>query len=295
MKEKWIVEGLMPERAVDRLQRAGIFVFSAKKIEKKQILFCINKKDLEKAFAIYPNMCYNSKRESVYSFTRVGAKSARERKIARQRLLGLGLGICIFFLLFFNAAAYVFRVDLVGTDIYRRETLEILQANGVRIFAPYVSGKEDVICAKILELDGVEFCSVQKRGNTLRVEIRLNAFSDDNRENGDLVSPCDGVIENVVSLGGTPLKKTGERVTAGEPIVADYFTSGDEETPQATKTTVVAKVKLICEERIGGETLEIATAQARLFVENVGGRVLEIAPEDGVVVVKYSLVLKKNM
>jgi hypothetical protein len=290
-----MVEGLMPERAVDRLQKAGICLFSVKKIEKKQILFCINKKDLEKAFAIYPNMCYNNKCESVYSFTRVGAMSARERKIVGQRLLGVGLGICVFFALFFNAAEYLFRIDVVGTDIYRREALEILQANGVRLYAPYVSGKEDVICSKILGLDGVEFCSVQKRGNTLRVEIRLNAFSKDNRENGALLSPRDGVIENVVALGGTPLKKKGERVTAGEIVVGDYFTSGDGETLERTKTTVVAKVKLLCEERIVGETLETSTAQARLFVENIGGRIEEMTPDGDGVVVKYSLVLKKNM
>ena len=295
MKETWIVEGLMPERAIDRLQRAGIYVFSVKKIEKKQILFCINKKDNEKAFAIYPNMCYNSKRESVYSFARVGALGARERKIAHQRLLGIGLGICMFFMLFFSASSYIFRVDVVGTDIYRRETLEILQANGVRLYAPYESGKEDVICARILALDGVEFCSVQKRGNTLRVEIRLNAFSSDYRESGDLISPRNGVIENVVTLGGTVLKKVGEQVSAGEIIVAGYFISGDGETLEHTPTAVVAKTRLICEERIGGESLEDATAQARLFVEDVGGKVLEIIPEEGAVVVRYSLVLKKNM
>ena len=73
MKEQWLVSGIMPEKVVDRLQKAGICVFQVKKVEKKQILFCINKKDLEKAFAIYPNMCYNSSRENVYTFTRVSA------------------------------------------------------------------------------------------------------------------------------------------------------------------------------------------------------------------------------
>ena len=73
MKEYWIVEGVMPERALERLQKAGICIEKAKKIQKNGIVFCINKKDCEKAFAIYPNMCYNNIRGSVYTFTRVGA------------------------------------------------------------------------------------------------------------------------------------------------------------------------------------------------------------------------------
>ena len=44
LKEAWIVEGLMPERALDRLQKAGISIFKAKKIKKMQILFHISKK-----------------------------------------------------------------------------------------------------------------------------------------------------------------------------------------------------------------------------------------------------------
>ena len=34
LKETWLVEGLMPERALDRLQKAGIPVYKAKKIKK---------------------------------------------------------------------------------------------------------------------------------------------------------------------------------------------------------------------------------------------------------------------
>ena len=59
-KVAWLVDGVMPERAIDKLQKAGISVFFAKKTKKTQILFHIMKKDIEKAFAIYPNMCYNN-------------------------------------------------------------------------------------------------------------------------------------------------------------------------------------------------------------------------------------------
>ena len=55
-RDKILIEGLMPERALLRLRRVGIGVYNAKKIEKNQILFSVNKKDTEKVFAIYPTL-----------------------------------------------------------------------------------------------------------------------------------------------------------------------------------------------------------------------------------------------
>ena len=58
-RERMIIEGLMPERALLRLRRAQIPIYNLKKIKKNQILFTVKRKDVEKVFAIYPNLCYN--------------------------------------------------------------------------------------------------------------------------------------------------------------------------------------------------------------------------------------------
>ncbi|MBE5753065.1 MAG: hypothetical protein E7343_03255 [Clostridiales bacterium] len=293
--EKWLVEGLMPERAIDRLQKGGICVFSVKKIEKKQILFCINKKDLEKAFAIYPNMCYNSSCGSVYSFTRVGALDARARKIAMQRLIAVCLGVCCFFLLVGGFSPFVLRIKTVGADVYKRETLEILKENGITLYSPYPSGKENAVCSKILALDGVEFCSLQKRGNTVIVEIRTNVFSSARQSEGDLISPCDGVVESAVTLGGTLLKKSGEKVLVGEKLVGAYFVNGEGENGSVTKTAVVAKVKLVCEKTFERESIQDGVAEARLYVESLGGTIIEIVTDGTSATARYSVTVKKNM
>ena len=57
--EKIVIEGNSPERALSRLQKAGICLLKVKKIKKNQILAIVTKKDSEKVFAIYPNLCYN--------------------------------------------------------------------------------------------------------------------------------------------------------------------------------------------------------------------------------------------
>lgn len=293
MKEWWIVEGVMPERALDRLQKAGICVERAKKIQKKRILFCINKKDCEKAFAIYPNMCYNSKRGSVYSFARVGAKSVRARRIFMARSIGVMLGVCLFSAILAFSSSLVLRLEFLGADVYQREVKEILRAEGVRLYAPYESGKEDVLTAKILALDGVEFCSVQKYGNALRIELRTNVFSSARREEGALVAPVNATVLSAVALSGTLLKKAGESVNAGESLVEDKFVTAEGE---YLPVVAVGKVKLLCKETFLGGSIDELTHQALLLAETQGGELIKLEQaEDGSVTAFYTLVVKKNM
>ena len=58
-RERVLLEGWMPERALLRLRRAQIPLYNVKKIAKNRILFRVKRKDVEKIFAIYPNICYN--------------------------------------------------------------------------------------------------------------------------------------------------------------------------------------------------------------------------------------------
>ena len=291
------MEGIMPERALDRLQRAGITIFQAKKIKKMQILFYISKKDIEKAFAIYPNMCYNNIRGSVYTFTRVGAPTTRERDIRRHRLVGIFLGVCCWFIVVLGSASVVFRIEVVGSTIYEREVVSLLREHGIEEFKLYPKEKQTLLTAKIMALDGVEFCSVQKRGNTVRVEVRQNPTPSILREDGDLISPRTCRIESVVTLSGTLLKKSGETLQAGESIVGGFFISADGESK--TPTHVVAKAKLFCEEEFIFENEEVAKSQAILFIENVGGELVSTffdEIENGVKVkIEFFLNVKKNM
>ena len=75
LKDRLQIEGIMPERALLRLRRAQIPLYNVKKIAKNRILFRVKRKDVEKIFAIYPNICYN-----------------KERKVKRKNLNYLGKG-----------------------------------------------------------------------------------------------------------------------------------------------------------------------------------------------------------
>ena len=293
--EAWIVEGVMPERAINRLQKSGIAVFQAKKLKKMQILFHISKKDIEKAFAIYPNMCYNNIRGSVYTFTRVGVLPARERIIRAYRIFGGLLGVCAWLIVALASSFFVFRIEVVGSTVYEREARVVLREQGIRLFSVYPKGKEEQISAKILAFEGVEFCSVQKRGNTVRVEIRQSALPLTCNEAGDLIAVRRGKIETAVVLGGTLLKTIGEEVEDGESLVGEYFLVNDEKKP----IRVVAKVSLFCVEQVVAESEELAYAQSVLLVESLGGEWKSISyeqTEEGIQAsVEFTLVIKKNM
>ena len=49
-KEKISLQGVMPERALLKLRRAGIDLFDIRKTQKNELVFVINKKDMQKVF-----------------------------------------------------------------------------------------------------------------------------------------------------------------------------------------------------------------------------------------------------
>lgn len=264
-KEKLAVEGTMPERALLRLKRAGIAVYDVKKTGKTQIVLQVKKKDVEKVFAIYPNVCYNISEYSPYTVKKLGATGALRVAERLKNRVGLLLGGLAFVALTLFANSFVFGVDVVGASAYKREAMLALEEGGVKLFSPYKGGKEDEICAQILALDDVEFCSVKKQGMRVRVEIRTAKFNRPSFTEGKMQAKHTGEIVALTVLRGTALKKVGEKITAGETLVEEYFQA--EEGGQV-RVEVIARVQLACtyEEEIAAESEEEAFAQAYLAV-----------------------------
>ena len=242
-KEKLLLEGLMPERALLRLRRAGIAVFHAKKVEKNQILFCINKKDCEKVFAIYPAVCYNNNGYSPYVAKKIRAHGvARLREKLRNRA-GLFLGGLLFCFATLYADSFVFGVDFTASSVYAREALQTLETRGIKPFAKYKSDEIDLICAELMRLDGMEFCSVKKRGLRLQVEMRLSSFTKPSMQSGDMLARHTGTILSISALKGTPLCKVGDEVRISQPLVGAYVQKSDGE---KVKTTAIARASIAC-------------------------------------------------
>lgn len=237
------IDGLMPERALLKLRRAGIALYHVKKVQKTQILLEVKKKDVEKVFAIYPNVCYNSSGYSPYVATVLGDVGLAKAWTYTKNRVGLLVGGLAFCALTLFADTLVFSVDIAGTRAYDREVKSILATYGVKPFSKYSADGVDEICSEILRLDGVEYCALKKSGLRVVVDIRLAKFHKPTLSTGDMTAKRSGEIRSITVLRGTPLKSAGDTVVAGEPLVGGYF-----QTENGTQKTVqpIARAEIAC-------------------------------------------------
>ncbi len=222
------LEGMMPERALLRLKRGGIPLYNLRKTQKNAILFQVDKKDVEKVFAIYPNVCYNSSGYRPYRVRNLGGVGvAKWIDVARARV-GALVGVLAFFILTLAADGLVLGIDVVGATAYARESKIALAECGIKPYAFYTKGKEDIVTAKLLAIPDIEFCSVQKIGNRVRVELRQSPLHTGRLQKETMISAREGKLLSLTVLRGTPLKKAGEEIRVGDPLVGNYFTTEEE-------------------------------------------------------------------
>lgn len=263
LKERLQIEGVMPERALLRLRRAGIDLFQVKKTQKNQILLSVKQKDSEKVFAIYPNVCYNRNGYSPYTVKSLGLIGVGKWIAFAKKRVGVLLGILLFCCATLALDNFVFGVEFVGSNVYAREAYAALEKGGIQPFAPYCAGKEDWICAQMLALDDVEFCSVKKVGYRVRVEMRLSSTPNEKAENGQMKATHTGKIVAMTVLRGTALKKIGQEVRAGETLVGDWFST---ESGEQVRVQLIARVRIacVCEGEWQAESAQEAFAAAYL-------------------------------
>lgn len=261
--ERVLIEGLMPERALLRLRRANIGIYNLKKPQKNQILFSVKKKDIEKVFAIYPDVCYNVSVHTPYKARRMGMMGIGKFFERIKNRVGLLLGALLALIAFSYADSYIFAVEFTGAQVYRREALMLLEQGGIQPFSPYKREKTDWICSQILALDDVEYCSVKKSGLKAVVEIRLSDFEKPTQKEEDMLCSREGKIISITTLRGTPLKKAGDEVRQGETLVGGWFLKED---GTSVSVAPIARVSIACllESAFEAQSEEEAFAKAYL-------------------------------
>lgn len=241
--ERIQIEGLMPQRALLRLRRAGIPLYRIQKTQNNRICLQVERKDLARVFALYPQIVEGQTAYRPYTVKRLGGVGLAKVVDFCKNRLGFVLGGLLFCVITLAADSFVFGVELVGSQEYKREVMQALEENGVDLFAPYKTGKEDLVTAKLLSLDYVEFCSVQKVGNRVRVEIRTSPFSTNVLKKGPMQAKHTGELISLTVLKGTAVKKVGDKVTAGEMLVQDVLTTQEGE---QVRVEVIARARISC-------------------------------------------------
>ncbi len=262
-KHKLRIQGDMPERALLRLKRAQIPVYNVKKTQKNEIVLLVNAKDCQKVFAIFPSMCYNIGEYTPYIVQKTGAVGLAKCVETLKNRIGLLLGALVFCVGTLYVDGLVLGVKTVGDATYAREVRIALENHGVKTFAPYDAKKADDITAELLRIHGVEFCSLQKRGVFLYVEMRISPFLGEMRVHGDMLASRTGTLLSLTALSGTLLKKAGDSVQAGDTLVGAYVQT---ETGERKSVDAVARAYIACtyEQAFDVETQEQAFAQAYL-------------------------------
>ena len=265
-----LLEGAFPERALIRLKREKIPVFNAKKVKKNQILFSIKRKHTEKVFAIYQNLWYNRDDDRAYTLKKVGGNVSFGVFELVKRRVGLVIGAVLFGGICLFAQNYILRVEIVGSSVYRREILQLLDQGGLGTYQRYDQANNQAVCAEIFKLDGVSFCSIQKQGVTLLVDVRTNPFVEPLLVQGDMLSNHDGKVLSICALRGTPQVGVGDEIKRGQTLVGGYFCK---QSGEQVCVEVIATAKLLCcyQTQVLAETQEEAFAQAYLQLPDLQG------------------------
>ncbi len=280
---RFSVDGIMPERALLKLRRANIELYDVQKTRQNKLLFTVKKKDIEKVFAIYPNVCYNGNGDSPYVVRKIKTVGWLKWQLFLKKRVGFLLGGLLFLAVVFWADSLVFEIELVGDISYQREVYTILDEFGIKPFSVYRSNHEDVICSKLLSLDKVEYCSIKKSGARVQVEIRLSPFAIENVSKESMVAKHTGILRSISVLKGTLLVEKGAKISEGDLLVGNYFTT---EAGGQVCVEPIARACIACtyEGIIHAATEEEALAQAYL----------EIGIFDGVSIEKKELAVIEN-
>ena len=292
------IVGIMPQRALLRLRRAGISLFLVTRTDEKTLRFCVWKKDVEKVFAIYPKVCYNIGDYSPYIVTELGAVGfGKAVETARSRI-----GFCLGILLFCAGTAYVsdyaFGVEFTASSVYAREAYLAMEECNIALGKRYEHKNADAFCAKMMALEGVEFCSIKKSGLKLYVDVRLSPVQTQYFQKGVMQAKHTGILTALTVLRGSALKKIGEEVQAGENLVGDWYST--EEGGQV-RVELIARARIACtyKAEITAKTEEEAFALAYLDaglanVESMKEKKIEKTDGGFLVTIAYDAVESMN-
>ncbi|MBE5745269.1 MAG: hypothetical protein E7355_03930 [Clostridiales bacterium] len=299
LRERLELQGLMPERALLRLRRAGIPLYDVRKTKSDTLRITVKKKDAATVFSVYPKGGDYATAYAPYVVRSVGYIGVGRYWETLKRRIGFSLGACVFCLstMFFDGC--IFGVEFTASSVYARETFALLDEYGIRPFSRYKAGNEEKICAKLLALDGVEFCSIKKSGTRLLVDMRLGETPKTTFTKGAMKARHTGNVLAITALKGSVEKNVGDSVNAGDTLVGDWIETADGE---RRRVDVMARVSIACSYECvvaatdEKEAFAVAYMQAAIGEEDVITYTQSVAIENGYFTrIEYTAIERMNV
>ncbi len=270
------------------LENKGINVYNYKEISQTKCSVTIDYLDKRKFFAISKNMCYN--------ITNIKYKGIYAPFVLAFKNLGVVLGCLAFIIAVYLSSDYILRVDTVGSGSYfTNEILSISKEFGVDKYKRF--SKVDATSLKNYLLSSnseLSFVSIEKKGNVVIINSIMQKGESEplSKEQKDLISGVNGVVESISVLRGTSLVSVGYKVTKDTALIGAYILGRDEKifpTYVVGRVTVLEeKVKFYKTQYIDDDTLKTVEAIAR-FSENDEVAFSEAVVKDGGIEVKLTV------
>lgn len=213
------LSGVNLNRIYKQCLNSNIKLTNINRIDYKNIVFDIEKSQLNLLKQIAKQQNYQLQVIKQYGIVKLLSFLAKR--------VGVVAGLAVFLVATVLSSFFVWDIKIYGNNkVDKSQILNVLKNNGISGGSWFsnnnLNGVEDQILNTI---DGVSLCSVFKKGSTIIVNIKEKVFLDTffNTEQQDVVATQNLTINSISVVQGTPLKKAGDSVKAGETIVAGYF------------------------------------------------------------------------
>lgn len=152
---------------------------------------------------------------------------------ANKNRIALILGFIIFIATICTLSRYVWKIEFNGNQFYSEETmLEFLSENQITIGSKASSINEEVLETLIRkEFEEIIWVSVSLNGTRLTIDIKENdtkPLSENEVKPRDIIASKDGTIQSIYVRTGTALVKPGDKVKAGDVLVASKVSCTNE-------------------------------------------------------------------
>lgn len=265
------------ETALKKLTKAEIPVYKLKK-KGARLRFSTNSEYTKKVFAIFAHPCYNV----------VVKKDSPKNRLKGffGRRFGLVAGAALFVAAAIISGNSVLKIKVTGSGSYLSpQVLSIAYECGAKEYSLCKGLDKPLLQAKVLALPGVNFCSVQRQGAYLVIDVQAENENFATTEYKPLVSSVSGVVEEVVAICGTPEKAAGDNVMAGDTLIGAYALDEEGQSSKCLAvgfariaSTVTLTVFFDCESE---DNARNALSSASLYSDEIVKRSYKVKPCDG--------------
>jgi hypothetical protein len=203
-----------PEIVLKLLSKHNIAAFNLKK-EGNCVTFQVRDESRKKVFAIFKHSCYN---------VNIKKNSAKNSylKFVRNRC-GLIVGGIIFLLAVILSNCFVLKIQVTGNgDYLKNDVLAILSDEGATLGSLQTNLDKPLAQARIMSLPNVTFCTIQRAGSFLIVDVQTDEEQSAGENLSQLKSDVEGRLKSLVVICGTAQAEVGKEVKVNDCLIEGY-------------------------------------------------------------------------